>query len=222
MNLESSDDGLQRPGRYAPRFGHDGRTAVFVAQDGSLVERVPQHTDPAMLQFTLGAVECLAALAAAGHALILFSGRNNRPGDRLTRAKLMRLQDATRRRLLAEAGVEVLDFVACPHAPSADGTPACLCRPPAPGLLLRASRLHGLDLSRSWVVGDTLDDVLAGQRAGCHAVLLDHGNAAERRRHAPPLRRPFVRCIAWDEVVHLVLLESRRTAAPSRRWGEKT
>src|SRR5205085_6378312 len=70
----------------------------------------------------------------------------------------------------------------CPHHP--DGTVeryarACACRKPQPGLLLRAARDHDLDLARSWLVGDILDDVEAGRRAGCRTVLLDNGHETE-------------------------------------------
>ena len=47
----------------------------------------------------------------------------------------------------------------------------CECRKPAPGLLLQAAREHRLDLAQSWIIGDILDDVEAGHRAGCRSVL---------------------------------------------------
>jgi histidinol-phosphate phosphatase family protein len=66
-------------------------------------------------------------------------------------------------------------FYYCPHAPHA----GCNCRKPAPGLLERAAREHGVSLEASWVVGDILDDIEAGRRAGCRTVLLDNGNETE-------------------------------------------
>ncbi len=58
---------------------------------------------------------------------------------------------------------------------------ACDCRKPAPGLLLRAAEELGLELAASWLVGDILDDVEAGRRAGCRTVLIDNGNETEWR-----------------------------------------
>ncbi len=49
----------------------------------------------------------------------------------------------------------------------------------AAGLLLDAAGQHGIDLRRSWMVGDILDDVEAGRRAGCRTVLIDNGNETE-------------------------------------------
>jgi histidinol phosphatase-like enzyme len=72
----------------------------------------------------------------------------------------------------------VLDgFYYCPHAPDA----GCDCRKPAPGMLERAAREHGVDLRASWMIGDILDDVEAGRRAGCRTILLDNGNETEWR-----------------------------------------
>src|SRR5260221_167522 len=49
------------------------------------------------------------------------------------------------------------------------------CRKPQPGMLLQAAADLNLDLQRSWFVGDILDDVEAGNRAGCRTVLVDLG-----------------------------------------------
>jgi histidinol-phosphate phosphatase family protein len=77
--------------------------------------------------------------------------------------------------LLRNKGVEIEAFYYCPHHPQ--GTiPAyavnCACRKPQLGLLLQAQRDLELDLSASWMVGDIMDDVAAGQRAGCRTILL--------------------------------------------------
>ena len=50
----------------------------------------------------------------------------------------------------------------------------CDCRKPKPGLLLRAAEENGVDLGRSFFVGDALVDVRAGQAAGCKTILLGH------------------------------------------------
>jgi phosphoglycolate phosphatase-like HAD superfamily hydrolase len=51
-------------------------------------------------------------------------------------------------------------------------------------MLLRAAREHGVRLSESWMVGDILDDVEAGRRAGCRTVLVDNGSETEWKRGA--------------------------------------
>ena len=179
------------------------RPAVFVDKDGTLVENVPYNADPALLCFMPAAPEALAALSRAGYAIVVVSNQSGLALGRFTDAEFARLQSALRRQLRQRTGVVLTDFLFCPHAPGADGAPACTCRKPAPGMLLQAARQHRLDLARSWMVGDILDDVEAGRRAGCRTVLLDSGGETVWRRS--PLRTPDLQCTDWDDIVHLIL-----------------
>lgn len=181
------------------------RPAVFIDKDGTLVEKVPYNADPPLLRFKSSACEALAALAKAGLALVLVSNQSGIGRGYFTRGQFSALQVALERRLREEAGVELTDFVICPHVPAAGGAPACLCRKPAPGMLVRAARAHRLDLASSWMVGDTLDDIEAGRRAGCRTVLLDDGGETVWRRS--PLRIPHARCIDWKGVLSLILAD---------------
>jgi len=185
-----------------------GRPAVFVDKDGTLVDNVPYNTDPALLQFKPAAIESLKVLAAQGFALLVVTNQSGLARGYFTRTQFARLQAALEKQLL-HAGVELLDFLVCPHAPAPDGGPSCLCRKPAPGLLLRAARRHGIDLSRSWMVGDTLDDMEAGHRAGCRTVLLSDGVETQWRR--TPLRQPDAQCDEWTEVAERIALMSAET-----------
>lgn len=156
------------------------RAAVFLDKDGTLVENVPYNVDPALVAFTRGAVEALQRLARAGYALFVVT---NQPGVSLglfDRAALDRLLQALKS-MLQERGVELTALYACTHRPASHGLAPCGCRKPAPGMLQRAADEHGIDLSHSWMVGDILDDVEAGRRAGCRTVMLDVGHETEWR-----------------------------------------
>jgi histidinol-phosphate phosphatase family protein len=173
------------------------RPAVFLDKDGTLIEDVPYNVDPARLRFTPRALPALRLLAQRGWALVVVSNQAGLALGRFTLEAFERLRDELLRRVHVEAGVSLAGFHFCPHAPAADGTPACPCRKPAPGLLLQAAMAHRLDLERSWMVGDILDDVEAGQRAGCRSVLLDVGHETQWR--PGPLRTPHHRCAdLWD------------------------
>ncbi|WP_312028297.1 HAD family hydrolase [Aquabacterium sp. J223] len=190
------------------------RPAVFLDKDGTLVEDVPYNVDPALLVFTRDAVEGLRRLQAAGFALLVVT---NQPGIALglfDHEALDRLREGLVGRL-AEHGVRLYGFHACPHAPGADGRSlTCACRKPAPGLLLQAARIHRLDLRRSWMVGDILHDVEAGRRAGCRTVLLDVGHETEWL--PGPLRTPHHRCSTLLEAAEAILgAEAPAAAGPT-------
>jgi D-glycero-D-manno-heptose 1,7-bisphosphate phosphatase len=71
----------------------------------------------------------------------------------------------------------------CPHRPD-DG---CFCRKPKPGLLIQAAKDLSLDLSRSWMIGDALSDILAGQTAGVRqAILLMTGRGKDQILQSNP------------------------------------
>lgn len=167
------------------------RRAVFIDKDGTLVENVPYNVDPALMRFTPHALEGLRQLVEAGYLLIVVS---NQPGialQRFTLAELHQLAQALIDRLAA-AGVPLAGCYFCPHAPAGERFGgSCRCRKPAAGMLLDAARDHGIDLGRSWMVGDILDDIEAGWRAGCGSVLIDAGNEHEWRWS--PIRIPDFR-----------------------------
>ena len=85
---------------------------------------------------------------------------------------------------------------------------ACDCRKPAPGLLVRAAGALGADLARAWMVGDLLDDVEAGRRAGCRTVLVDSSGETEWRDG--PQRRPHYRARDLAEAAEMILMHDRR------------
>jgi histidinol-phosphate phosphatase family protein len=189
------------------------RTAVFLDKDGTLVENVPYNVDPALLRFTPRAPEALRSWAAAGHLLVVVS---NQPGMALgyfDRRAWMALRHALMRKVEEEVGVQLTDVLACPHAPSPRQAPGCLCRKPAPGLLRQAAATHHIDLKRSWMVGDILDDVEAGHRAGCQSILLDVGHETEWR--LSPLRRPVHRAADLMDAASWILGTRQPAEAPT-------
>jgi D-glycero-D-manno-heptose 1,7-bisphosphate phosphatase len=84
----------------------------------------------------------------------------------------------------------------CPHHP--EHGPACSCRKPLPGMLARAGERHRLDLSRSWTIGDRIEDVEAGASLGVPGILVLTGYGREQARAASNDRWKGVRYVAWD------------------------
>lgn len=164
--------------------------AVFLDKDGTLIEDVPYNVRPERIRLMPGAGAALRVLARAGYALFVVS---NQPGVALGRFREADLGAVRRelQRLFAQHAATLAGFYYCPHHPEGPVAPYgehCTCRKPRPGLLRRAAAEHGIDLNASWLVGDILDDIEAGRRAGCRTVLLDNGHETEWRRG--PGRRP--------------------------------
>lgn len=165
--------------------------AVFLDKDGTLVDDVPFNVDPRHIRLAAGAAPGLCLLAEAGYQLIVISNQAGVARGHFTEAQLAGVERHLRA-LLADIGVRLGGFYYCPHDPQGSIAPyavSCACRKPAPGLLLRAAATHDIDLARSWFIGDILDDIEAGNRAGCRTVLI-YGNetqwrwSRERRPHA--------------------------------------
>lgn len=191
------------------------RPALFIDKDGTLIENVPFNVDPRRLRFMPGAGSALARLQRAGWALVIVTNQSGLARGCFTRAEFARLQQVLLQRLQDEAGVQIDGVEVCPHGPDAEGRPACLCRKPAPGMLIRAAHRHGLDLSRSCIVGDTLDDVEAGHRAGGRGLLFDSGGETVWRRS--PLREPDAVFCDWASLADH--LEARAPQAAAEHDG---
>ena len=68
-----------------------------------------------------------------------------------------------------EGGALIDAIYYCPHAPDA----GCGCRKPEPGMILNAARDLGIELEKSWMIGDAESDIEAGRRAGCKTILVE-------------------------------------------------
>jgi D-glycero-D-manno-heptose 1,7-bisphosphate phosphatase len=186
--------------------------AVFLDKDGTLVANVPYNVRPERVALLPGVLEGLRALQDAGYRLLVVS---NQPGVALgyfRKSALARIE-ACIDRLVAAAGVVITDYAWCPHHPGgarALYATECACRKPAPGLLVAAAATHGLDLAGSWMIGDILDDVEAGSRAGCRTVLVDRGGETEWRRG--PGREPDAIVHGFEQAAAFVLREGKSRA----------
>lgn len=182
--------------------------AVFLDKDGTLVDDLPYNVDPQRLSLCAGVGEGLRLLRRHGFLLFVVSNQSGVARGFFDESALPPLF-AHLESLLAAEDAALDGFYYCPHC--IDGSVAryalpCPCRKPLPGMLLLAAAEHGIDLTQSWMVGDILDDVECGRRAGCRAVLIDNGNETEWQ---------------WSEVrtLHLVAPDLAAAAAMIIRSG---
>ena len=159
--------------------GMMGSAAVFLDKDGTLVVDVPYNVDPALIRLTRGAGEGLRMLRDAGFRLFVVSNQSGVARGFFSEEALGPVEARVRHLLRAE-GVQIEAFRWCPHHPQ--GTvdryrTACDCRKPRPGMITSLAAGHGIDLARSWMVGDTPGDVEAGRLAGCRTILVGGADA---------------------------------------------
>jgi D-glycero-D-manno-heptose 1,7-bisphosphate phosphatase len=157
------------------------KPAVFLDRDGVLnrvsVRNGVTHPPANLEDFELlpGVPEATRRLAEAGFALVVVT---NQP-DVARGVQRREAVEAMNARLCRE--LPVLEVLTCYH----DNADDCTCRKPRPGLLLEAAGRWGLDLPRSFMVGDRWSDVLAGQAAGCRAAVLVETPYSGRERCRP-------------------------------------
>jgi D-glycero-D-manno-heptose 1,7-bisphosphate phosphatase len=162
-----------------------GFPAVFLDRDGTLNRQIIREGRPFpptnLDQFALfpGVPVACAQLAAAGFTLVVAT---NQPDvGRGTQSRAM--VEAMHARL--RALVPQIEHIEVCYASGLDkSAPPDRRRKPEPGMLLDAALNLGLDLSRSWMVGDRWRDIDCGQRAGVRTIFIDFGYDEELR--SPP------------------------------------
>ena len=160
------------------------RPAVFLDRDGTLNRQVIRdglpYSPATVDEFELfpGVPEACAQLAAAGYMLVVAT---NQPdvGRGLQPQAVVEAMHAKLRRL-----VPAISHLEVCYAAGRAGDPPDPRRKPEPGMLLEAALLLGLDLARSWMIGDRWRDVDCGRRAGVRTVFIDFGYA--ELLHAAP------------------------------------
>ena len=156
------------------------RPAIFLDRDGVIIENREEYVRSwADVSFIPGALSALAAMADSPYAMVVVTNQAGIGRGLIPLAEA----EAINHRVLAEiarAGGRIDAAYICPHKPEDD----CDCRKPRPGMLLRAARELNLDLPRSWMIGDALTDIQAGETAGARALLVLTGRGAEHRPRA--------------------------------------
>ncbi len=156
------------------------RPAVFLDRDGTInveVDHLCRVEDVALLP---GAAAAIARLNARAIPVVVVTNQSGIGRGRFGWNDYEQVMEHLAA-LLAEEGARWDAVYAAPHHPEGNGAyghPNHPDRKPNPGMLLRAAAAHGLDLSRSWMIGDKEIDLLAGRNAGCRVALVRTGYGA--------------------------------------------
>ena len=147
----------------------EAKAAVFLDRDGTIIEDVGYLRDPADIELLPGAALAIGRLNQTDLFVIVVTNQSGIARGLLTTQQYRATQERLDQLLgLEEAGIDAHFF--CPHYPELSGP--CECRKPGPLLYRQAAERFGIDLSRSWWVGDRLRDVLPAKTFGGRGILV--------------------------------------------------
>lgn len=158
------------------------RSAVFFDRDGTLIRERSYLADPEGVELVPGTLSALRALRDAGFPYVIVTNQSGIARGLYSEDDYRRVA-ARLQEILEDAGVPPAATRYCPHHPSVTGP--CDCRKPETGMYRDAARTAGLDLSRSFYVGDKPTDVLPARELGGHGLLVRTGYGAELVSEAP-------------------------------------
>ena len=154
-----------------------GKIAVFLDRDGTINVEAGYIRELDKLVLMPGAGAAIRRLNERQIPVYLATNQSGPARGYYPESWVYALHDRLNT-LLAAEGARLDDLFHCPHLPDGtvpEFTQACRCRKPEPGMLEDAAARHGVDLTRSYMIGDKATDVEVGQRVGARTVLLRSG-----------------------------------------------
>ncbi len=167
----------------------DKNKAVFLDRDGVINKEVNYLSDPDDFDFIEGSIEALRILRNKDFMLFIITNQSSIARGYFTEEILSKIHHKMKITLKNE-GVTLDKIYFCPHHP--DFTGPCECRKPNPGMILKAKNQFNIDLSKSYMVGDTLNDIKTGKNANCITVLVLTGYGKEEQKKIDQVKPNFV------------------------------
>jgi len=190
------------------------RRAIFMDRDGTISEEVGYVNHLSRYKLLPRSIDAIKMINDAGFLAIVATNQSGVARGYFAEA----LVGAVHERLLSwvrEGGARLDAIYYCPHHPR-EGPPPfradCDCRKPRPGMLLRAAREHGIDLTGSYMIGDSRVDMEAAAAAGARPVLVLTGYGRGLVDHQSDRLKVKPLTIAEDlhEAVRFILEKERR------------
>ncbi|MRJ01838.1 MAG: D-glycero-beta-D-manno-heptose 1,7-bisphosphate 7-phosphatase [Epsilonproteobacteria bacterium] len=150
--------------------------AVFLDRDGVINRDLGYVHRIEDFHFIEGIFEALRYLQDLGYTLFIVTNQSGIGRGYYGIEEFEELTEFMLRRL-KEEGIEIKKVYFCPHHPDQ----GCNCRKPEPGMVLKAAEEFGIDLKRSWLIGDKESDIEAAQRAGVGRTILLNGETLWER-----------------------------------------
>lgn len=150
------------------------RKAIFLDKDGTLIKNIPYNVDLSKIFFFPEVANALSYLQKSGFTLVIITNQSGISKKYFTKLSFEKVINYLGKKFL-EKGVKIKACYYCPHSEKE----SCECRKPNPGLFFKASKELDINLEDSWMIGDALDDIEAGKRAGCKTVMIDRKNEVD-------------------------------------------
>jgi D-glycero-D-manno-heptose 1,7-bisphosphate phosphatase len=167
------------------------RPAVFFDRDGTLITDVGYLDHSSQIKLFFRAAEALKTLRNAGFYLFVVTNQSGVARGYFSEASVKKVHQKLQQMLKAK-GVKIDAFFYCPHHPQGKVkslSRKCDCRKPSTGMVKQVLKRYSIDLKKSYVVGDKLDDVLLARNAKVAAGLLVRtGNGRQSEREFKKLR----------------------------------
>ncbi len=156
--------------------------AIFLDRDGTINEYVGFLKNINDFRLLPGVVDAIKCINKSEYLAIVVT---NQPVIARGDVSLEELSDIHKKMetLLGNEGAYIDGLFFCPHHPDKgfegeipELKVECTCRKPKPGMLLEAASKYNIDLKNSWMIGDGVNDILAGKAAGCKTSLIGEAN----------------------------------------------
>lgn len=172
--------------------------AVFVDRDGTLIIDDDYLADPEKIEFLPGSMNAVENLKKAGYRIVVVSNQSGVARGFFTAQTVDVIHEEVKRQM-GEEDAEPDYITYCPHLADGDDpeyTADCNCRKPKGGMLEEAAKRLGLDLKRSFMVGDKYTDIQCGLAVGPRSILVRTGKGAEAEKQLPTHKnsRPYHIC----------------------------
>ena len=152
--------------------------AIFIDRDGTINKYIPFLNSIAEFELIPGVSDAIKKINESGYLAIVVTNQPVIARGELTIHELSEMHKKMET-LLGLEGCYINDIFVCPHHPDKgfEGEVEalkidCNCRKPKPGLLLAAAEKYNIDLTQSWMIGDSPCDVEAGNQAGCYTAYI--------------------------------------------------
>ncbi len=176
------------------------KRAVFLDRDGTIIKEVSYLRNLKDLRLLPGAGKAIGLLNASGFKIVVVTNQSGVARGYFDEEFLNRVHKEIQKRLLKKSAV-VDAWYFCPHHPSQGKRPymrCCFCRKPQIGMIEKAARDLNIDLTGSFMIGDSLRDLETGWNAGMKSILVMTGYGKETLSRMEPAKRRQISFVAKD------------------------